>query len=795
MESPRRRRSRPSDQHFLSTPANVINHAKERSVQIRTALQQVINSWNHDYLDFFKPVAITERDIVVIQEQLGNVIAQQPDHVEVAEQLRLEYDLLKVAWTVIQAVMDVEVMFDGEDIVSCASLVHEMVEGSDIFAKEDHKLDPAMVDLLAARIDLFRTKLSQRLGDLTAHAFSVAVTPTGKRVERSIRFRRVVPSNPFSSFIPDDSAPAQVPVIEVLNALEIAQELETVVGHFVGALFDQAVTPLLRCDGIYDLKTTVEAETATLTLELDPQAVVVPTGDPAILSRPFEHVASIARFIKGQLFDVFEADGHGQSSSVAKFRGAFRNAWSARATPLLITAVLDQIPEDRAALDAYLEVMGDELAGLESTLADCRLTSTDDFGFRLADVMTLVLPSFTRKRRAGLLRSVQAVLASREQNVVRAQSNPAIAFGPESKNSGAAAANAGSKAGGKVGVEDDNVGIQFPDCLVTVQTQTLLDMLYEIIQRVSPSSQPTSQSGSVAIHERQRDAMEVDRDPLAIIEAFDSVRDLIRLWHAMTSAQWVAATEASPRAAALIYNNALFLAHHVLTLVQPFRAQVRSDDEKAVFRIMDLVPLLRRLGDKVLQAMITIQYEEIHHRLGRLPRLDEALDARHVESTRRLLRGIMQHFRDLEVAWKSCLPNNVYLRIMGHLLDSFYTTLVTRVLAMSTITKPAGNSLRFLLVECGKVDAFFQVSASTPPTSSLAPRPGGTAPSPPAFGAASAAGGSSALVARHCPQHKRLTELVSFLSLLSRDQAIQAVSNYREFSKEELMQLIERRQF
>ncbi|KAJ3366993.1 Centromere/kinetochore protein zw10 [Allomyces javanicus] len=756
----------------------------------------MINSWHHEYLDFFKPVAIAERDIVVVQEQLSNVIAKQPDHlVEEAEQLRLEYDLLKVAWTVIQAAMDVEVMFDGEDIVSCASLVHEMVEGSDIFAKEDHKLDPAMVDLLAARIDLFRTKLSQRLGDLAAHAFSVAVTPTGKRVERSIQIRRVVPSNPFSAFIPDDAAPAQVPTIEVLNALEIARELKPAVDHFVGALFDQVVAPLLQCDGIYDLKTTVEAETATLMLELDPQAAVVPAGDPAILSRPFEHVAAIARFIKAQLFDVFETDGQGQSSSVAKFRGEFRAAWSARAVPLLITAVLDQIPEDRAALDAYLEVVGDELAGLENTLADCRLTSTDDFGIRLADVMTLVLPSFTRKRRAGLLRSVQAVLASREQNVVRAQSNPNIAFGPEGKNSGAAAAGAGSKADGKVGVEGGDMGIQFPDCLVTVQTQTLLDMLYEIIQRVSPSPQPTLQSGSVSIHERQRDAMEVDRDPLAIVEAFDSVRDLIRLWHAMTSAQWVAATEASPRTAALIYNNAQYLAHHVLTLVQPFRAQVRSDDEKAVFRIMDLVPLLRRLGDKVLQTMITIQYEEIHHRLGRLPRLDEALDARHVESTRRLLRGIMQHFRDLEVAWGSCLPNNVYLRIMGHLLDSFYIALVSWVLAMPTITKSAGNSLRFLLVECSKVDAFFHVATVSPSNSTPASRSGGTTAPPPATGAASTVGGSSALVARHCPQHKRLTELVSFLSLLTRDQAIQAVSKYREFSREELMQLVERRQF
>ncbi|KAJ3369112.1 Centromere/kinetochore protein zw10 [Allomyces arbusculus] len=793
MESPRRRRSRPSDQHFFSTPANVINHAKEHSVQIRTALQQVINSWHHEYLDFFKPVAITERDIVVVQEHLSNVIAQQPDHlVEEAEQLRLEYDLLKVAWTVIQAVMDVEVMLDGEDIVSCASLVHEMVEGSDIFAKEDHKIDPAMVDLLTARIDLLRTKLSQRLGDLAVHAFSVAVTPTGKRIERSIQLRRMVPSNPFSAFIPDDTTPAQIPVIEVLNALEIAQELEPAVGNFVSALFDQLVAPLFRCDGIYDLKTTVEAETATLTLELDPQGAVVPAGDPAILSRPFEHVAAIAQFIKGQLFDVMETSGHGQFSSVSKFRGAFRTAWSARAVPLLITAVLDQIPEDRAALDAYLEVVGDELAGLESTLADCRLTSTDDFGIRLADVLTLVLPSFTRKRRAGLLRSVQAVLASREQNVVRAQSNPNIAFGPENKNSGAAATNAGPKTSGKVGVEGD-MGIQFPDCLVTVQTQTLLDMLYEIIQRVSPSQQPAAQPGLVMIRDHQRDAMEVDRDPLTVIEAFDSVRDLIRLWHAMTSAQWVAASEASPRAAALIYNNSQYLVHHVLTLVQPLRAQVRSDDEKAVFRIMDLVPLLRRLGDNVLQTMITIQYEEIHHRLGRLPRLDEALDARHVESTRRLLRGIMQHFRDLEVAWKSCLPNDVYLRIMGHLFDAFYTALVARVLAMPTITKSAGNSLRFLLVECGKIDAFFHIAAATPWNSTVTSRSDTDAV--PAVGAASAAGGSSTLVTRNCPQHKRLTELVSFLSLLSRDQATQAVPKFREYSGEELMQLIERRQF
>jgi centromere/kinetochore protein ZW10 len=159
-----------------------------------------------------------------------------------------------------------------------------------------------------------------------------------------------------------------------------------------------------------------------------------------------------------------------------------------------------------------------------------------------------------------------------------------------------------------------------------------------------------------------------------------------------------------PRTAAVLHNDAVFLAHHCLTLGLEYREKFPLVDEndargkllKQTCIFVDMVPLFRELADTSLGDMMELQKRQLAEIVGsrislfgKALRSDESLQE-WSEAETALAAGIY-HLRHLTQAWKPILSSSVFLRAMGYLADVLFALYVNQMLGATDISRTAGQ--------------------------------------------------------------------------------------------------------
>eukprot|EP00536_Pseudo-nitzschia_multiseries_P012841 jgi/Psemu1/244885/estExt_Genewise1.C_5110018 len=196
--------------------------------------------------------------------------------------------------------------------------------------------------------------------------------------------------------------------------------------------------------------------------------------------------------------------------------------------------------------------------------------------------------------------------------------------------------------------------------------------------------------------------------PLAVLRPtlYKTAREMFSLFRSIIPANHGREVANVPRTAAVLHNDAVFLAHHCMTLGLEYKEkfpQVDDDDArgkllKQTCIFVDMVPLFRELADTSLNDMLDLQKHQLAEIVGsRITYFGQSLrsdESVHEwsEAETALAAGIY-HLRHLAQAWKSILSKSVFLRSMGYLADVLLALYLNEVTSNAAIV--SGSARQF----------------------------------------------------------------------------------------------------
>lgn len=187
--------------------------------------------------------------------------------------------------------------------------------------------------------------------------------------------------------------------------------------------------------------------------------------------------------------------------------------------------------------------------------------------------------------------------------------------------------------------------------------------------------------------------------PLAILRPtlYKTAREMFSLYRTIIPANHGREVANVPRTAAVLHNDAVFLAHHCLTLGLEYKEKFPEIDEddsrgkllKQTCLFVDMVPLFRELADMSLNDMLDLQKHQLAEIVGsrityfgQSLRSDESVQE-WSEAETALAAGIY-HLRHLAQAWNPIMSKPVFLRSMGYLADVLFSLFLREVTTNGT---------------------------------------------------------------------------------------------------------------
>jgi centromere/kinetochore protein ZW10 len=188
--------------------------------------------------------------------------------------------------------------------------------------------------------------------------------------------------------------------------------------------------------------------------------------------------------------------------------------------------------------------------------------------------------------------------------------------------------------------------------------------------------------------------------PLAVLRPtlYKTAREMFSLYRTIIPANHGREVANVPRTAAVLHNDAVFLAHHCLTLGLEYKEKFPVIDEddargkllKQTCLFVDMVPLFRELADTSLNDMLDLQKHQLAEIVGsRITYFGQSLrsdESVHEwsEAETALAAGIY-HLRHLAQAWNPILSKPVFLRSMGYLADVLFSLFLREVTTNGTV--------------------------------------------------------------------------------------------------------------
>lgn len=183
-------------------------------------------------------------------------------------------------------------------------------------------------------------------------------------------------------------------------------------------------------------------------------------------------------------------------------------------------------------------------------------------------------------------------------------------------------------------------------------------------------------------------------------QIFCCVRGMFELYCAVSPVYHRRQVELLPQAAALFYNNSMYLAHELLTLGHAYRhkwlAALDAECRMTAATFVDLVPKLRALGTDCFLQQLDRQKQLLAESMKSADGFKNLEERPHFAAAERGVGQCMSILRHLHGVWRDVLPINTYLKAIGALLNGVLEEVVTRVLNLEDITEEVGKLLEHL---------------------------------------------------------------------------------------------------
>ncbi|XP_068688184.1 centromere/kinetochore protein zw10 homolog [Montipora foliosa] len=185
--------------------------------------------------------------------------------------------------------------------------------------------------------------------------------------------------------------------------------------------------------------------------------------------------------------------------------------------------------------------------------------------------------------------------------------------------------------------------------------------------------------------------------PKCAIQLFYTVRNMFELYCNVVPTYHKQRLATLPQLAALHHNNCMYIAHHLLTLGHQFRPKLPEPLNQGVASFVDLVPVMRQMGEKCFLEQLKKQ--QFH--LLELVKNTEGFanvheDAKNLQ-VERTMKQILHLLTYLGKVWNGILPMNIYCQSLGALFDDVIQQIAWEVLQLEDIKYEEGQHLHSLL--------------------------------------------------------------------------------------------------
>eukprot|EP01147_Barroeca_monosierra_P009001 gene9001-1331_t len=212
---------------------------------------------------------------------------------------------------------------------------------------------------------------------------------------------------------------------------------------------------------------------------------------------------------------------------------------------------------------------------------------------------------------------------------------------------------------------------RLPSCCVTETTKKVMDLLYMTLDECREADQATS------------------------VQLFFTVRDVLDLFRAVVPTYHAKALDSAPQLAATLYNDCMYIAHHLLSLGYIYRDSL-PEEFRSLATFVDMVPPFRSLGQQQLERMIQKQMSGIH---ACLDICQGFRDTTEPELFAAVERGLKQVLHQLAVFTKTCkqmqnvMASSVFNACLGTLISSVIARVLRDILGLKDISEDECRNL------------------------------------------------------------------------------------------------------
>lgn len=446
--------------------------------------------------------------------------------------------------------------------------------------------------------------------------------------------------------------------------------------------------PIVR--GATDIDVETRAAQASMRILADED------GGGVSPERVFDLVGKAAAFLRAHLFEGVEAllpllgnrIWWGDVGGAASDALLDSQQWTGL-VETLTSMLQDAVPGTAAELRAFQPVL-EAAEALEMQLLTSGFFTTDggartgtsESGAAASHGRTLrafgsnVDAHFAAKKRKDVLVRARRLLVSEHRNTVFVCDATERALLPDGEVGGAAESTLTDVMPAALS-ESEDAGdrgfFRLPAMHVSASAAALIKLVHSTLEDACSSS--SSVAATVLYH---------------------TARDSLDMYRAVVPCRFGDTLAAVPHQAMLLHNDAMYIAHHLLTIGHRYRARLPAPLNR-VAGTVDLVPPFRALGEQAFVGQVRRQRVQLLEFIVETPGFDRVGDEDAFAAVETGVKRQVYHLNQLAGSWADIMPTVAYFRAMGHLIDTVLDDAMQRVLRLDTITATMAHQLHYLV--------------------------------------------------------------------------------------------------
>ncbi|XP_068096888.1 centromere/kinetochore protein zw10 homolog [Hyperolius riggenbachi] len=451
----------------------------------------------------------------------------------------------------------------------------------------------------------------------------------------------------------------------VLQSLAILGELNTKMKFFSQLLLNYILKPLVTYPSLHVL---VESQPQGVILRFESMTTDLVHPSPA---QVFMKLKLVLELLHNHLLDVPVENQKGQEGSkviLAEVLGEL--IWEEISEAIIKDCLVYSIPNNSSKLEQYEEVIK-ATEEFENALKGMGYLKGD--ATELLKYARNINAHFASKKCQEVIVTARNLMTSEIHNTVKISPNSKIVL-PNLQSP------TGEKVKGKKSPSQEASALEneaklsqhtfcLPTCRISESVEKLMQLSYQTLSEATASNAPCS------------------------IQLFYTVRNIFHLFYDVVPTYHKQNLQKLPQLSAIHHNNCMYIAHHLLTLGHQFRYHLPAPLSDGAATFVDMVPGFRRLGTEAFLAQMRTQKEELLERLSNAKSFSSMEDEANYTAAHKAIRQVIHQLSRLGKVWQDVLPEAIYCKAMGTLLNTAITEMISKITALEDISTEDGERL------------------------------------------------------------------------------------------------------